>query len=101
MRCPVSEHSPPCSGKVVLQTRNRFDLKAGHVSKRRTVKLTSAKFKIGAGATAKLKVKLSGDPLALLKRDASARKAVAIASVSDGAGNKGTVRKQLTVVPKR
>ena len=100
MRCPATEQSPPCSGKVVLQTRKPVDPKAGHSSKRKPLKLASGSFKIGAGVTAKVKVKLSGDRVTLLRQDTSARKAVAIADVRDGAGNKGTARKQLTVVPK-
>jgi DNA-binding beta-propeller fold protein YncE len=100
MRCPASEQSPPCSGKVVLRTRKPVASGSAHGSKRRPATLASARFKIGAGATAKVKVKLGTKPLALLRQNASARKAVAIANVKDGAGNSSTTRKQLSVVPR-
>ena len=100
MRCPATEQSPRARARSVLQTRKPVDPKAGHSSKRKPLKLASGSFKIGAGVTSKVRVKLSGDRVALLRQDTSARKAVAIAAVRDGAGNKGTARKQLTVVPK-
>ena len=100
LRCPATEQSPPCSGNLVLKTKKPFDLTSAHSSKSKVVKLASAKFKIAAGATAKVKLKVSGKALDLLKDNAAARKALAIAAVRDGAGNKGTARKQLTVVPK-
>ena len=67
---------------------------SGPQLERKPLKLASGSFKIGAGVTAKVKVKLSGDRVTLLRQDTSARKAVAIADVRDGAGNKGTARKQ-------
>ena len=100
MTCPATEQSPPCSGKVTLKTKKRFDLTTAHSSKSRVVTLASAKFKIAARATSKVKLKVGGKALDLLKDNAAARKAAATANVGDGAGNKGTVRKQLTVVPK-
>jgi hypothetical protein len=70
-------------------------------SKRRRVVLAKARFRIGAGKTKAVKLRLGSRKLDFLKRNRRARRVAAIAGVRDAAGNRRTVRKGLTAILKR
>ena len=94
LTCPATEANPPCSGSLALATAKKVSFKG----KRRKVKLDQAKFSLGGGETAKLKLKLSGAEVDLLADVAKARKLKAAANVADAAGNTNIVTKGLKAV---
>lgn len=91
LRCPASEASPPCRGRVILRTRAK--LRLGKARAKRRVVLGRAGFSIAAGRTEVVKLRLGKARQRLLKRKRRARKLQAIVRVRDGAGNTRTVRK--------
>jgi 6-phosphogluconolactonase (cycloisomerase 2 family) len=101
IRCPADEQSPPCSGGLTLRTRGRVDFGKAGSSKRRRVSLAKARFRIAAGRTKAVKLRLRGAKLDLLRSSSKARRVVATANVRDEAGNSRTVKKRLTATLKR
>jgi 6-phosphogluconolactonase (cycloisomerase 2 family) len=101
LRCPAGEQSPPCSGQVAVRTRARLSLGTAGSSKRRRVSLAKARFRIAAGRTKAVKLRLRGGKLDLLRSNSKARRVVATADVRDEAGNSRTVGKRLTATLKR
>ncbi|HEX6228816.1 MAG TPA: beta-propeller fold lactonase family protein [Solirubrobacterales bacterium] len=95
IRCPAGEQSPPCSGRVTVRTRARVSFGGARSSKRRRVVLAGAGFRIAAGRTQAVRLRLARGKHRLLRRNRRARRVVAIARVSDAAGNRRTVRKGL------
>lgn len=89
LRCPKSETNPPCSGRIVLQTRRM--LRAGK-GKARRIPLARKTFAIGAGKTRAVRIKLTRQRLRLLQRRPAARQLRVVAQVRDRAGNRATVR---------
>jgi hypothetical protein len=71
------------------------------VAKRRRVVLARARFRIGAGRTRAVRLRLGGGKLRLLRSNRRARRAIAIVRVRDAAGNRRTVRRALRVIPPR
>lgn len=96
LHCPKAEQSGPCRGRAAIRTP-RLRLGKGRRGKR--VVIGRAGFRIAAGRTKAVKVRVGGRKLRLLKRSRRARRVVAIARVRDGAGNRGTVRKRMRAVP--
>ena len=99
LRCSTSEQSPPCAGTVVLRTRARLPL--GNAGKRRRLVVARARFAIAAGQTKTVGLRVPGRKLRLLRERDRARRLVALARVSDGAGNRGTVRRRLRALTGR
>ena len=95
LTCPASEATPPCAGTLAITTAKKVEFKG----KRSKVKLDKADFSLGAGETAKVKLKLSGAELDLLDRPAKARKLKATATVADAAANQAKVSKKLKADP--
>ncbi len=83
LACPASEASPPCSGKLALKTAKKVPFR-GH---RRRLALAKASFKVGAGETKKVRLKLAKPKARLVAHHRKARKVKAIARVHDAAGN--------------
>jgi hypothetical protein len=92
LSCPRAEQSSPCRGTLTLRTRGRVRFRG----KRRQVVLARASFRIDAGKTATVRLRLAASKAGLVRRSL---KAVAIASVKDAAGNGATVRQPLQVLP--
>jgi hypothetical protein len=65
----------------------------------RQVTLARASFRIGAGRTARLTLRLPRSRLALVGANRLARRAIAVARVGDAAGNRATVRRALQLLP--
>ncbi|MBK8293742.1 MAG: hypothetical protein IPK93_02810 [Solirubrobacterales bacterium] len=91
LKCPASEVSGPCRGKVVIKTRSK--VKTG--SKRRRVTLAGHGFKVPAGVTRKVTLRLNKGARRLVRSSRKARKVVAKATVKDGAGNRRNVTKRM------
>ncbi len=91
LRCPSSEQSPPCQGTVALRTKGKVELGG----KRRKVVLVKGKFKLLAGRTTTLKLKLAPAKAQLVRDDPVARRARALVRVRDAAGNSGKASKTL------
>jgi hypothetical protein len=101
LRCPRSEQSPPCAGLVMVRTRARPHFGPQARAKRRRVVLARARFRIGAGRTRAVRLRIGGRKLRLLRRNRRARRALAIVRVGDAAGNRRTIRRTLRLVPAR
>lgn len=84
LTCPSSEASPPCSGKVKLT--GRFS--------------SSAKFKIGAGKTKAVVLRLPKGALSFLEENPEKRKAGVLVRARDGAGNRQTIKQKRKLVPR-
>lgn len=97
LRCPKAERSPPCAGRVLVRTARRF--RAG--AKRRRIVLGRARFRVAAGRTRAVRLRLGRRKAALVRRNRRARRAVAIARVRDRSRNRSTARKRMRVVPAR
>jgi hypothetical protein len=98
LRCPAAEQSPSCGGMLVLRTRARLRLGKG---KRRHLVLARARFEIAAGKSKAIRLRVRGRKLRLLGRRGRVRRLLAIARVSDGAGNRGTARRRLRALTGR
>jgi hypothetical protein len=95
LTCPQTEASPPCRGTLTLRTRARVRLGG----RSRQVTLARASFRIGAGRTARLTLRLPRSRLALVGANRLARRAIAVARVGDAAGNRATVGRALQLLP--
>ena len=95
LTCPRAERSPPCRGTLILRTRTRVRFRG----KQRRVVLGKARFGIAAGRTAAVRLRIVGPKARLVRRNRRARRVLAIARVSDTAGNQRTVRKGMLIVP--
>lgn len=96
--CPITEQSPPCRGKLVLRTRGRVKFHG----RKRLVVLAKKLFKIEAGETARLRLRLRPPLAGLVASKPAARRLLAIARVRDRVGNRATVRKPMRIaLPKR
>ena len=84
--CLPTEVSSPCQGKVLLKTRKE-------------VQLASAKFKVAAGKTKKVALKLLAAKADLVRSTADARKAQVLVRARDGAGNLLLLNKPRKIVP--
>ena len=89
--CPAGEASGPCKGKLTLSTRGK--VRSG--GKKRIVLLAKAKFSAGAGKSAKVKLRLSAAGRKLLRKVPAARKLKLKVTVSDSAGNKANLSRNL------
>jgi len=95
LRCPASEPSPPCRGRLVLRTLLKLRLGKGAKAKRRRLALARARFELAAGRTGAVRLRLKGRKLRLVRHSRRARRVVAIARVRDAAGSRATVQHRL------
>lgn len=100
LRCPASEAHPPCRGALTLRTARKFKLRPRAKVKPRRVSLGRAGYRIGAGKTKRLRLKIGRAKLRLLRGNRRARRVVVIARTRDGAGNRSTGRKRQIVTIK-
>lgn len=84
LTCPSTEASPPCSGKVKLG--GRFS--------------TSAKFRIGAGKTKGVLLKLPQGSVNFLEQNTKKRKVRVVVRAQDGAGNQQVIKQKRKLVPR-
>jgi len=91
LRCPRAEQSPPCRGRVVLRTRTRVHFRG----KRRRVVLARGRFRIPAGGSRRVRLRLTARKARLVRRSRAGRRAIAIVRVRDAAGNRATARKRV------
>ena len=98
LRCPPATAQPsPCTAKLKLRTVARVKFRGG----KRKLTLAKAKpTKIAAGKTKKLKLKLNGAKLKLVRNSRKARRVVAKVKVSDGNAERGSVAKKLKLKAK-
>ena len=82
LRCPASEQTGPCRGRVKL--------KAGKAGT-----LATSSFRVPSGKTKTVRLKLSKRSRKLVRNTPAAKKPTAVAKVRDGDGNKRTVRKRV------
>jgi hypothetical protein len=92
VRCPASELSGPCRGRLILKTARRHTLG----SRRRIIGLGSARLTVEAGARAKVRVELSRPGRRLVARLASVQ-ARATLRARDRLGNVASASRRLTV----
>ena len=95
LTCPQSEQSPPCSGTLRLSALTRKALPGASAA----APIAKAKFKLGAGATKRVKVHLSSATVDLIRESPAARRISAVAKVADAAGNHGMAKRRLRLVP--
>ena len=95
--CPRAERSPPCRGTVTLRTRVRVRVGGA----RRIAVLATARFAIGAGRTATVRLRLAPARMRLVTTVGAARRAIVIVTARDGAGNRATLRRGVRLVPPR
>ncbi len=100
VRCPAAEQSPPCSGVLVLTASGRSHGAVGTARRRRLV-LARARFRVGAGKTKAVKLRIRRSRQSLLGRNGRVGRILAVARVQDAAGNRGSVRKLLRAVSAR
>jgi uncharacterized delta-60 repeat protein len=96
LHCPAAEQSSPCWGRLALRTP-RLRVGKAQSSKRGRVTLARRGFRVAAGSTMAVRVRIGGRKLRLLKRS---RRVVALARVRDGTGNRATVRKRMRAAPR-
>jgi uncharacterized delta-60 repeat protein len=96
LRCPRGEQSSPCQGGLAVRSA-RMRLGNGRAAKRR-IMLGRAGFRIAAGRTKVVKLRVGPGKLRLLKRSRQSRRVVVLARVRDAVGNRRTVRKPLRAV---
>lgn len=89
--CPAAEESPPCAGTVKARTRKAVRFRG----RRHRVVLAERRFTIDAGATRRVRLRLSRRKARLLRASRGARRVQAIATVADAAGNEARVQKGL------
>jgi len=89
LTCPGDEVSGPCQGRLRLRTIRRFERPRGAVAKR--IRLGSKRFRIPAGRTRKVRIKLSKANRRLLTARRRLRVG-ATAAVHDQAGNSRTAK---------
>ena len=97
MTCPRAEQYPPCRGTVTLRTRVRVRIGGA----RRIAVLAIARFAIGAGRTATVRLRLAPARMRLVTTVGAARRAIVIVTARDGAGNRATLRRSVRLVPPR
>lgn len=98
VRCPTSEQSPRCSGRLRLRTQRRVRIR----KRTRMLVLASARFSLAAGETASVRLRLPRAKARLVRTRPAARRVVAIAAVRDAAANRATVSKRMRIVlPRR
>ncbi|HKJ34944.1 MAG TPA: hypothetical protein VKA36_00105 [Solirubrobacterales bacterium] len=90
LKCPASELTGPCKGKLVLKTRKRVEL----AKKKKKLKLARKKFSLEPGTKTRVKLKIGKRKLRALRGSKKARKVKAKAKVRDGLRNKRTVKKK-------
>jgi hypothetical protein len=83
LTCPSSEASPPCSGKVKLT--GRF--------------ASAAKFKLAAGKTKAIVLRLPRGAVTFLKENPTKRMARVVVRARDAAGNGQTIEQRRKLVP--
>ena len=91
LRCPASERSGPCRGRLTLRTVAKLPRGRGRLR----VLIASSAFRVAAGKTKAVRLKLGAPKLRLLRTKPVARRVRAIAAVRDGAGNRGRVSKRM------
>ena len=101
LRCPATEATPPCHGRLGLRTRAKLAIGKGKRARKRPVVLGKRGFRVGAGRTRLVKVHLGKGKRRLLRSKRRARKVVAIARVRDGAGNRTVLSKKMRAVQQK
>jgi ELWxxDGT repeat protein len=97
LTCPLAEESGPCAGKLSLRTRKK--VRVARKRPRRKLILAGTEFSIEAGRSKTVTLKVKPANRRILRRVKAARDAVAIANVSDQAGNRRRVTRRLKTVP--
>jgi PKD domain len=90
LTCPKREFSGPCAGRLTLKTLRKLERPGAARAKR--IKLGSARFRIRAGRTVKVQVRLSRANRRLVAALGRVRVSAA-ATVRDQAGNRGAARR--------
>lgn len=96
LRCPASEASPPCRGKLRAKTRKRVRIGG----RRRAAKLATTRYRIGGGETQRVRLRLSKRSARLVRRNRKARKIRVLTQVRDGAGNGRRVVRAMRIAPR-
>ncbi len=96
LTCLAIEESPPCHGKVRLKIRPKVEF-AGEAKRR--LPLGSAPFRIAAGKTKRVALKLSPKKAALVRDDLQARKVLVLLRGRDGAGNSELIERRRKLTP--
>lgn len=96
LRCPATEESPPCAGRIRLQTRRKVRVGA----RSRKVRLVARTYQVDAGQTKTLQLRLSTRRARLVRTQRRARKVRAITRVRDQEGNSRLVAKPMKLVPR-
>lgn len=100
LRCPANEAHPPCRGVLSLRTIRRVRIRPGVRTKPRRVNLGRSRYRIAAGKTKSVRLRIGRAKLRLLRRNRKARRVIVIARTRDGAGNRSLTRKRQTVTIK-
>ena len=95
LHCPRPEQSPPCSGLLRVQMAIGRRAGTATTAKLRRVVLARSRFRIAAGRTKPVRLRVGDRGLRLLQRGRRARRVLAVASVRDTAGNMRVVRRSL------
>lgn len=96
LRCPRSELSGPCRGKLVLKSARKLPkslLKPGKKGKTR-VRYAAKKFRVKPGKKGSVKLKLKGKKLKAALRSKKARKVQLTTRVRDRVDNGATVKRK-------
>ncbi|HVD86715.1 MAG TPA: choice-of-anchor Q domain-containing protein [Solirubrobacterales bacterium] len=96
LTCLPSEVSPPCSGSVRLFPPS----KAKPTVARRKGRLAGVAFRIGAGRTKKVALRLSRKEAQLMRSDRQARRVFVVVTANDAAGNARRIEKPRKIVPR-
>ena len=90
---PARNHpAPPCTAALKLQTAGKVEFRG---SKRKLTLAKAKPAKIPAGKTKKVKLKVKGAKLKLIRGSAKARRVRASVAVADGNDETGTAAKKL------
>jgi uncharacterized repeat protein (TIGR01451 family) len=95
LTCPASEASPPCRGRLKLETARRVRFEG----RSRRLVLAGAAFRIAAGRTKGVRLRLGEQKSILVVGTKAARKVRALVDVRDGAGNERRLSRVLRLDP--
>ncbi len=97
VRCPASELTGPCKGRVKLKTRKRVRVGGAH----RKLTLARGKLELDPGEKGKVKLEFGRRARRALARSPKARKAKLTIKTRDGLANKGRLHKRVKVAVAR
>jgi CSLREA domain-containing protein len=101
LTCPATEASPPCKGRVSLGVKTTSASKRPHLTAARLRRIRPhAAFKIPAGKTKVVRVRLNQVTAELVRESRKARRVLLLVQAQDAAGNRQVIKQRRKLVPR-